>query len=177
MHVQKAIAALPGVETVEVYLSSEKAIVNLDPEVVDLAGIRQAVRQAGYSVPETAKTDENPQVAANFTRPILTLLGVVFGAVLFIAVVGEWLGLFEVITERVPWFIGLGVVIAGGYPVFRNVLRATLRGQVISHTLMTLGVVAALAVGEWATAAMVVFFMRVGDYVERFTTEQAPAGR
>jgi Cd2+/Zn2+-exporting ATPase/Cu+-exporting ATPase len=173
MHVQKAIAALPGVETVEVYLSSEKAIVKLDPEMVDLAGIRQAVRQAGYSVPETAKTDENPQVAANFTRPILTLLGVVFGAVLFIAVVGEWLGLFEVITERVPWFIGLGVVLAGGYPVFRNVFRATLRGQVISHTLMTLGVVAALVVGEWATAAMVVFFMRVGDYVERFTAERA----
>jgi cation transport ATPase len=53
--------------------------------------------------------------------------------------------------------------------VFRNVARATLRGQVISHTLMTVGVVAALVVGQWATAAVVVFFMRVGDYAERFT--------
>jgi Cd2+/Zn2+-exporting ATPase/Cu+-exporting ATPase len=33
--------------------------------------------------------------------------------------------------------------------------------------------VAALAVGEWATAAVVVFFMRLGDYVERFTAERA----
>ncbi|HKY78961.1 MAG TPA: cation-translocating P-type ATPase, partial [Anaerolineales bacterium] len=61
----------------------------------------------------------------------------------------------------------------GGYPVFRNVVRASLRGQVISHTLMTLGAIAALAVGEWATAAVVVFFMRVGDYAERFTAERA----
>ena len=38
---------------------------------------------------------------------------------------------------------------------------------------MTLGVIAALAVGEWATAAVVVFFMRVGDYAERFTAEGA----
>ena len=38
---------------------------------------------------------------------------------------------------------------------------------------MTLGVIAALAVGQWATAAVVVFFMRVGDYAERFTTERA----
>src|SRR4030042_259775 len=38
---------------------------------------------------------------------------------------------------------------------------------------MTLGVLAALAVGEWATAAVVVFFMRVGDYAEHFTTERA----
>ena len=43
----------------------------------------------------------------------------------------------------------------------------------IAHTLMSLGVVAALAVGEWATAAVVVFFMRVGDYAEHFTTERA----
>jgi len=38
---------------------------------------------------------------------------------------------------------------------------------------MTVGVVAALALGEWATAAVVVVFMRVSDFAERFTTERA----
>ena len=38
---------------------------------------------------------------------------------------------------------------------------------------MGANVVAALAVGEWATAAVVVFFMRVGDYAEKFTAEGA----
>src|SRR5512140_2264448 len=66
-----------------------------------------------------------------------------------------------------------GVVLVGGHPVFRNVVRATLRRQVISHHLMTLGVIAAAVVGQWATAAVVVFFMRVGDYAEQFTTERA----
>jgi Cd2+/Zn2+-exporting ATPase/Cu+-exporting ATPase len=60
-----------------------------------------------------------------------------------------------------------------GWPVFAGVLRAAVRRQVTAHTLMSLGVLAALAVGEWATAAVVVFFMRVGDGVERFTAEQA----
>jgi P-type Cu+ transporter len=36
-------------------------------------------------------------------------------------------------------------VIAGGFPIYRNVIRATLNKQIISHTLMTLGVIAALA--------------------------------
>ncbi|MGQ0549146.1 MAG: heavy metal translocating P-type ATPase, partial [Armatimonadota bacterium] len=103
----------------------------------------------------------------------LTLLGVVFAAVLFIVVVGEWLGLLEALTKRLPWPFWLAVLLAGGYPVFRNVLRAALRRQIIAHTLMTIGVLAAVAVGEWATAAVVVFFMRVGDFVERFTTERA----
>jgi len=87
--------------------------------------------------------------------------------------VGEWFGLFEAVTRRVPWPLGLVLVLAGGYPVFRNVIRAAIRKQVTAHTLMTVGALAALVVGQWATAAVVVFFMRVGDYAERFTTERA----
>jgi P-type Cu+ transporter len=171
-HVQHAIAELPGVESVNVFLSSEKAVIRLDPSLVELPAIRKAVEKAGYRVPDTTAPATTPQLG-NFTRRIVTLLGVVFGAVLFIIVVGEWLGLFEQLTERVPFPIGLAIIIAGGWPIFRNVARATLKRQVTSHTLMTLGVIAALVVGQWATAAVVVFFMRVGEYAENFTTEGA----
>ncbi len=179
MHVEHTLAELPGVESVNVYLTTEKAVLKADPALATISAIRQAVEKAGYAVPFQDETQQAAIPASpastlgNFTRPVLTLFGIVFGAVLFIVVVGEWLGLFEKITERVPWYIGLAVVIAGGYPVFLNVIRATLRKQVISHTLMSIGVLAALAVGQWATAAVVVFFMRVGDYAERFTTERA----
>ncbi len=174
MHVQHAISTLPGVVKVEVFLASEKAVVQLDPRQVDVQAIHRAVQGAGYSVAaeflEEAKTR---QAAQAYTRKILTFLGMVFGAVLFVIIAGEWLGLFEAITSRIPWPVGLALVLLGGYPVFINVIRATMRRQVVSHTLMTLGVIAALAVGEWATAAVVVFFMRVGDYAERFTAERA----
>jgi Cu+-exporting ATPase len=172
-HVQKAIAEIPGIDSVEVYLTTEKAVVRHDPERVTLDSIRKAVEGAGYSL---ATQEEAPQARADwsgFTRSVLTLMGVVFGAVILIVVVGEWLGLFEAITERIPWPVGLVIVLIGGYPVFRNVIRASLKGEVISHTLMTVGVIAALAVGEWATAVVVVFFMRVGDYAESFTAERA----
>jgi len=173
VHVQRAIAALPGVESANVFLSSGKAVIRLDPTLVDLAAIRKAVEGAGYSVPTPADERPAPSPLADFTRPVLALFGVVFGAVLFVVVVGEWLGLFEAFTRRVPWPLGLAAVLVAGYPVFRNVVRAALKGQIISHTLMTLGVLAALGVGEWATAVVVVFFMRVGDYAEHFTAERA----
>lgn len=171
LHVQKAIAALPGVRSVEVFLTSEKALVQLDPQLVDLDDIRKAVEGAGYAVPEAQGASAQPM--ESFTRPILRLLGVVFGAVLFIVVVGEWLGLFEAVTQWVPWPAWLAIILVGGYPVFRNVILAALHRQVIAHTLMTVGLIAALAVGEWATAAVVVFMMRMGDYVEHFTAERA----
>src|SRR3990170_1768262 len=172
-HVQRAIARLPGVDSVEVFLAAEKAIVHHQPGQVNLPAIRKAVAEAGYSVPEPIETGSQIPAASEFARPVLTLLGIVFGLVLFVVVVGEGLGLFETFTHYIPWPVGLGIVLLIGYPVFRNVIRATLNKQIIAHTLVSLGVLAALVVGEWATAAVVAFFMRVGDYVERFTAERA----
>jgi Cu+-exporting ATPase len=175
-HVQQALAALPGVQDVRVLLSSEKAILHVDPSQVDLPQLRKAVEGAGYTVPEAISLDREhtaSRTLSSFTRPILTLFGLVFGVVLLVAIFGEWLGLFERITDLVPWYIGWGLVLLMGYPIFWNVVKAAWRRQVLSHTLMSLGVVAALAVGQWPTAVVIVFFMRVGDYAEHFTTERS----
>jgi Cd2+/Zn2+-exporting ATPase/Cu+-exporting ATPase len=173
LHVQHAIKALPGVESVDVFLASEKAAIRLDPSAVDLPAIRKAVAGAGYSVPETTPNQAASAPVVDFTRTVLTLFGAVFGVVLFVVVIGEWFGLFEHITASIPWPIGLAVVVVAGYPIFRKVIRAALQRQVISHTLMSIGVLAALFIGQWATAVVIVFFMRVGDYAENFTAERA----
>jgi len=173
LHVQRAISALPGVESANVSLASEKAVIRFDPALVELPAIHRAVESVGYSVPDQNISQATTSPLGDFTRRILLLFGVVFGTVLFIVVAGELLGLSEAVTERVPWPIWLAIVLVGGYPVFRNVLRAAIRRQITSHTLMSLGLLAAIVVGEWATAVLVVFFMRLGDYVESFTTEGA----
>jgi len=173
-HIGHAISKLEGVKSVDVLLAAEKAIIQLDPEKVDMPAIRRAVAGAGdeYSVPETVEA-VSPLPMGDFNRQLMTMLAIVFGIVLSIVVLGEWLSLFELLTNLIPFPVGVALVILGGWPVFRNVIRATLKRQVLSHTLMTLGVIAALAVGEWVTAAIVVIFMRVGEYVENFTTEGA----
>ena len=75
LHVQKAIADLPGVESVDVFLSSEKAIIQLDPAKVDLPAIRKAVESAGYSIPESATKQQSTTSTLNdFTRRILVSL-------------------------------------------------------------------------------------------------------
>jgi Cu+-exporting ATPase len=93
--------------------------------------------------------------------------------VLTIVVLGEWLGWLEALTSLVPWPIGTPIVVMMGLPVFRDVIRAALQRQVISHALMTVGMLVALAVGQWAIAAVVAFFMRIGSYAESFTTARA----
>lgn len=171
--VQRAISALPGVVSVEVLLASEKAIIRCDPARADLTAIQRAVASAGCSVPASAAVHPEPLHVRGFGRAVLSMFGVVAGVVLFVVVGGEWLGVFETITDRVPWPIWLSVLLAGGYPVFRNVVRAALKRKITAHTLMTVGVVAAVAVGEWPVAAVVVLFMRIADRIEGFTTERA----
>ncbi len=170
-HVQRAIAQVPGVQAVDVLLAAEKAVIQPVGRV-DLEAVRRAVEGAGYQVPAPASA---PRAAAqaDFTRRVGLTLALVFGAVLFVVVVGEWLGLFAALTERVPLPLGVALVLVSGYPVLKNVVLAALRRQVTAHTLMTVGVLAALVVGEWATAGVVVFFMRVGDYIESFTAARA----
>ncbi|MBL8079376.1 MAG: cadmium-translocating P-type ATPase [Anaerolineales bacterium] len=173
-HVQHAISNLSGVQKVDVFLSSEKAIIQLDPLLVKMNDIRKAVTGAGYSVPQqNGENKSQTAVLGDFSRRMLTALGLAFGAIILLVVAGEWLGLLDGLTQIVPFPIGVGLVLIGGSPIFFNVIRAALKRQVISHTLMSIGAFAALFVGEWTTAMVVVFFMHIGNYTERLTTEGA----
>src|SRR5690606_4254628 len=122
------------------FLASEKAVVALDPARVGLADLRAAVRASGYSVPEPAPeaAAASPAAYQDFARRVLGLLGLVFAAVVGVVVLGEWLGWLEALTDRVPFVVGVGIVLLAGWPIFLNVARAALRRQVIAHTLMTL---------------------------------------
>jgi P-type Cu+ transporter len=178
--VHQAISGLPGVEAVDVFLASEKALVVLKPEQVTIQQIREAVAGAGYRVPEQLEKPGSGDAVARSRNgsnaaslPFFRVLGIVAGVVLFVVIAGEWLGWFEFVTNLVPWFVWLVIVMVAGWPIYVNVWRAAKQHRIISHTLMTVGVIAACMVGEWATAVVVVFFMRVGDAVERFTTERA----
>ena len=176
-HVRTALEAVDGVTSAEVLLGAEKAVVAYEEGRTDRHQLVQAVISAGYSVPaEDTAGDNTPDVrlaeGESFGRRAIAVTGLIFGAVLLVVVAGEWLGLFEAATRTIPFAVGVGIVLLIGWPALLGVVRATLSGRVISHTLMMVGVIAAFAIGQWVTAAVVAFFMRVGDFVERFTTER-----
>lgn len=173
-HVRHAISGVDGVKKVDVFLSSEKAIVQLNPSVAKMDSIRTAVKNAGYSVASKEDETKTPNAAlADFSRRMFTAFGLAFGAVIIIVVLGEWLGLLDGLTQLIPFPVGVALVLLGGAPIFLNVIRATFNKQIIAHTLMSIGAIAALVVGEWTTAMVVIFFMHIGGYTERLTAEGA----
>jgi Cd2+/Zn2+-exporting ATPase/Cu+-exporting ATPase len=110
---------------------------------------------------------------AGFSSTLLWGFGLVLGIVVLLAVLGEWFGVLDHLEDFIPWPAWATVVVLGGYPIFRNVMRATLRGRITSHTLMTVGLLAAVATGQWAAAVLVVFFMRLADQIEHYTVSRA----
>jgi len=172
-HVRGALQSVDGVTSAEVLVAAGKALVEFDEGKVDLPRLVAAVASAGYSVPavEAARGEPSPdsRQPARFARRAVRVTGLLIGAVLLVVVVGEWLGLSEAVARAVPFPLGVLVVLLVGWPAFVGVARAGLHGHVTSHALMTVGVLAALVIGQWMTAAVVAFFMRVGDFVEGFT--------
>ena len=171
-HVEGAIRQLPGVEEVRVLLSAERATVAFDPQRVTLEQIKAAVDGAGYSVPDGA-------VGAPLGAPKRDIGQVIgWGALSLVAVivlgaaVGERFGLFDSALARLPWWVPATAILLGRWPVFRGVVRAAGQRQVTSHTLMTVGTLASIAIGQWSTAALIVFFMRFGTWLEELTAER-----
>lgn len=171
-NVRSALEQLDGIESAEVLLSAEKARIRGHNRLPRHEEIKKAVESIGYRVPDEAgkQPDERMDTLA---KKSFRLFGLVFGGILLVVVAGEWLGLFHTVTGYIPFWAGALFVLAAGYPVFRQVVKAALRKQVTPHALMALGAIAALAAGEWVTAAIVVFFMRTGDYIESYTTDKA----
>ncbi len=170
-NVKGALEKLEEVESAEVLLSAEKARINTNSERPDLDIIKKAVEDIGYHIP--GQSQEENESLKEKAQKSFRLFGLVFGAILLVVIAGEWLGLFQTLTQWIPFWVGALLVLFMGYPVFKQVVVAAKKGLVTPHALMALGSLTALAAGEWVTAGIVVFFMRTGDYIENYTTEKA----
>jgi Cd2+/Zn2+-exporting ATPase/Cu+-exporting ATPase len=168
--VRALLGRLPGVADVRPVVAAGRVTVVYDPDRLAVDRIRAALAAAGFA----ARTTDGALAAAD-RRPVVGrvlgwgVLGIV-AAVVLVAAVGERLGLFDEALARLPWWLPALAVVVGGWPVFRGVLRAALLGRVTGHTLMTVGAVAAAGVGQWTTAALLVFFMRFSDWVEELAS-------
>ena len=120
----------------------------------------------------TARTE----VLRRFRFGALSLVFLSVAAILLlVSIVGERLGLLERSFAEIPVWLGFALVAVGGYPIFLSLVRNLRRGRVTAHAIMSLGMGAALAVGEYSTAVVIVFFMRAGEYIESFTVNRSRA--
>jgi len=140
--IEAALGRLTGVTRVRTSVGARKVFVSYDPRRIAPVDIQATIERLGMTV----RQGHPPAEARRASLPHL-LGGLFVTAVALIAlvgIVGERLGLLEAVTTSVPPWLAVTALLAGGSPIFLNVVRALRNRTVTSHALMTLGIGGAL---------------------------------
>jgi Cd2+/Zn2+-exporting ATPase/Cu+-exporting ATPase len=168
--IEAALGRLPGVEEVRTTIAARRTLVAYAPDRIQAEAIRETIRGLGMTVADAPASSPG-------RRSLADILGWAFVSVIaliaLVGIAGERSGLIDLAVDRIPSWLALAAVLAGGYPIFRAVVRSLRNRSVTSHALMTLGIVGAIAIGQYAAAAVIVFFMRLADFIEGYTTEHS----
>jgi Cd2+/Zn2+-exporting ATPase/Cu+-exporting ATPase len=168
--VETALTNLHGVASARVILTAERGTVVFDPAVLKPQQIVDAVNATGYTA--GVRDGEMAQSAARpadrlVWLPALSLIGL------------SLVALAELVIEGVegasliPWPIALLAIATGAWPIARKAAGALRYKQITADLLMSIAILAALALGEFVAALLVTFFMRMAHAVEAFTTTRA----
>lgn len=144
----KACNQLPGIKDVKVSLAHEEVLVQYDPSRVAETGIRDTIRQLGFSIRDAGRTrtfeEEEAEIAGERRRLLITASIAAVATVLMIAM---WTG------YRHPWFrwgmmtLALVTVFGPGGYIIRMAFQSLRRGILNQHVLMEFAAFAGLAGG------------------------------
>ena len=165
--VEKALAALPGVEEASVNFVSKTASIDLsDAQTAELLLI-DAVKRAGYSARLPAKdrdAEEDRAARLALTKVIST------GVLLFI---GWLLGATKLVPASISTAMVIVALVLGAYPICLRAIKALLAKRLDADVLVAIAVIAASSVGEFVAAGEVAFIMLLGAQLEQYTVRRA----
>ena len=161
---ERRLRPLAGVERLSVDVIGQKMHVAYDGALLTSARITGAVAETGMRAWLEHERPVDPPASADDMWP-LALAGVVTGA-------GVALQLL-VPDARWAWpAFALSIAVAGRQPL-RKALTSVRRRTLDIHVLMLLAVAGALALGDWAEAATVVWLFAASQWLEVRTMERA----
>ena len=168
--IESALNGLSGVTSARVFLTAERGAVIYDPRRLTPQAIVDAVNAAGYSAQirdgQAGVPAREPSRRATWL-PAIVLIGLSLFA------------LAELLVEGlegesiIPGPLALAAVVAGGWPIGRRAIGAARQRRITADLLMSIAILAALALGEFVAAMLITFFMRTASALESFTTTQA----
>lgn len=158
---EHAMRRVPGVQQARAVFHTGTLQVWTSPEV-DESALHQAAQQAGYRLlPYSAHS----HAESNHVRVRVVALASLLGIVAFVLQrqqVSAWL--------FVPLY--LAAIVLAGLPTFISGWRAVRQRSLDTDALMSLAVLGAIGLQEWAEATTVVCLFAIGNLLEHLTTER-----
>lgn len=164
---ERRIAQVPGVETAQVVFATSKLMVSYQG---DTSEILTAIEKMGYS----GKVDEGylnyPSEEVSFWKSNQYVIPTCISLLML---------LFGLVTERmalpslVPTIFFLTGIILGGFLPAKNGISVLFNARELDmNILMTIAVVGAAAIGQFAEATTVVFLFSLGNTLQGYTLDK-----
>jgi len=164
--IEKALMRHDGIKGITVYLGAEKVDIQFDPSVIKEKSIIDTINGLGYKV-LTEKEEAPPKffLKGEWTFDLLRI------GFVFLLIVLSLTG----ITKRLSPIdiFSIIAIVVGGYPLIKHAYIDLREKAVTADVFMALGVVAATAIGEFRSAAIIAFFMLIAEFLDSFTMEKA----
>jgi Cd2+/Zn2+-exporting ATPase len=170
---EKAVESLPGVARAEISFAAGTMAVSVEGDGDLIDAITHTVAEAGYTARLEAGEAAKPPPRRGFWPFVLTQRRgrrtLASGALLLLGVLFDLLPLHPVVSIV---FYAAAIVI-GGFDVARNAV-ATLRTtrNIDLNLLLTVAVIGAAAIGQWAEGAVVIVLFSLGSTLEAFTLDR-----
>lgn len=166
----EALTSLSGVIDVRIDRRDGAVNVTYDQERISASNIMQAIAAQGYEPSTGVERDRvgGPvSLLASRRRDVLTAVA---GLSIFVGAVIQFSGL----SDMAAVFCYAMATLAAGFDVARSGLASLRTARTLDiNVLMTIAVIGALAIGEWAEAATVMFLFSLGNLLESFSASRA----
>ncbi|MCL5061784.1 MAG: cation transporter, partial [Nitrospirae bacterium] len=165
--IEKALMRHDGIKGITVYLGAEKVDIQFDPSIIKEKSIIDTINGLGYKV-LTGKEETSKRYFFAKGEWTFDLLRIGF---VFLLIVLSLTG----ITKRFSPIdiFSIVAIIVGGYPLIKHAYIDLREKAITADVFMALGVVAAAAIGEFRSAAIIAFFMLISEFIDSFTMEKS----
>ncbi|WP_081656466.1 heavy metal translocating P-type ATPase [Brevibacillus thermoruber] len=164
---EKKVGALPAVHRVQVNFGAAIMTVEHDGTAVDR--VIDTVRQAGYEAVREQEANRREE-ERGFWRQNKKAWSTVTASLLFLAAWG--LGFAPAAPEPLITLLYSLSILAGGVRIAKSGLYGLKSRTVGIDFLMTIAVIGAVAIGEWAEGAAVVCLFSLGETLEAYTMDR-----
>lgn len=162
---EKNVRGITSVEDVQLNFGAAKLTVQ---GAATIEQLEEAGAFDGIKVyPEKSREPENKQSFWKKRENITTMISLILTAIGYV--------LYFIMGESHPATIGVfvGAILIGGYSLFKVGLKNLTKLQFDMKTLMTIAIIGAAIIGEWAEGAVVVFLFALSEALESYSMDKA----